>query len=675
MKRVLLVDDKDENRYLLRVLLAGRGWTVDEARHGAEALGKARQSPLDLIISDLLMPEMDGYTLLRQWKADERLQRIPFIVYTATYTDPKDERLALDLGADAFIIKPTEPELFLEQIEKVRAKVHSGDWPEPRQPVGEEKVLLKEYSEALVRKLEARALQLEQANRHLAAEIIEHKQAEEALAMMRFSVDRAGDSIFWISRAGRILYANDAACAGRGYSREELLGMDIFALDPDYQPGVWGPHFEDLKRRGTITHETRHRTKDGRVFPVEVNANYVFINGQEFNFATLRDLTERRKQERLALRSQRMESIGTLAGGIAHDLNNALAPILMSGELLRMQYPQESTLLDAILACTGRAADMVRQLLNFAKGAEGERVALQPGRLVREMEKLVQGSFPKNIRLAVKCDPKLPPVRGDATQLHQVLLNLCVNARDAMPDGGTLTLAAERREVDACYAGSEPGARPGSYVVLCVRDTGTGIPPEILDRIFDPFFTTKDPDKGTGLGLSTVLGIVKGHGGFLQVCSQPGHGTTFTVHLPVDRAGSESAAVSPAPEVFRGHGETILFVDDEAGVREVARAVLHHLNFKAVTATDGTDGLLQAAQHRTEIRAIITDLHMARLDGLAFVREVRRLLPHVPIAVASGRMDDEVGEQFRTLGVTGRLDKPFSEAQLAEALKNLLAPT
>ena len=405
-----------------------------------------------------------------------------------------------------------------------------------------------------------------------------------------------------------------------------------------------------------------------------MNANYVFINGQEFNFASLRDITERQKQERLAQRSQRLEAIGTLAGGVAHDLNNAIAPIMMGLQLLKLEYPKESKIVDLFEISARRGADMVRQLLAFAKGAEGERVSVPLHRLVRELENLMKGSFPKNLRLAIRCDPNLPTVLGDATQLHQVLLNLCVNARDAMPHGGTLKLEAERVEVDAAYASSIPDATPGSYLALRVSDSGTGIPPEILDRIFDPFFTTKGPEKGTGLGLSTCMGIVKGHGGFLHVYSQPGQGSTFTAFLPVDPAGGSAEPVTQAPGDFRGQGETILFVDDDTAVRELGRAVLRHLNFTPVTATDGADGVIQAAQHRTKLRAIITDLHMPRMDGLAFVREVRRLLPGIPIVVASGRMDDAEDSELNALGVTNRLDKPFTQAQLAEALKNLLAP-
>ena len=234
------------------------------------------------------------------------------------------------------------------------------------------------------------------------------------------------------------------------------------------------------------------------------------------------DITQMKLIERQQMRSQRLESLGTLAGGVAHDLNNALAPVLMGMDMLKEDYPAESKMLDMIQGSARRGADMVRQLLTFAKGAEGERVAITIAHLVKELESMMRGSFPKNIQLDVDCQADLPVVVGDATQLHQILLNLCVNARDAMPDGGTLTLQAQVVDIDPAHASLIPDAQPGHYVVLRVRDSGTGIPPEIVDRIFDPFFTTKASDRGTGLGLSTVLGLVKSHGGFLQVQSVTG---------------------------------------------------------------------------------------------------------------------------------------------------------
>lgn len=442
------------------------------------------------------------------------------------------------------------------------------------------------------------------------------------------------------------------------------------------EPDIFDQAMEQLVAHGEWAGEYKHHRRDGRI--LDVAGRWTLVRdaaGQPKSVLAIHtDVTERRQHERHAQRSQRLESIGTLAGGIAHDLNNALAPITMSSELLRDAYPGESDLLDMIDNGSKRAADMVRQLLAFAKGAAGERVSVQTSRLVRELEKLMMGSFPKDIRLVIKCDAHLPAVLGDATQLHQVLLNLCVNARDAMPSGGTLAVEADSQEVDAVYASSVPGARPGQYLVLRVRDTGTGIPPELLDRVFDPFFTTKGPDEGTGLGLSTAMGIVKGHGGFLQVYSQPGQGSTFAVYLPAEAAGSDPEPVAKPPERFRGQGETILFVDDEPAVRQAAHAVLQRMNFTPLTATDGADGLIHAAKHRAEIHAIITDLHMPHMDGLTFVRALRRMLPDIPVLVASGRMEDDVTAEFKTLGVTARLDKPFTERQLAEALKGLLRP-
>ncbi len=499
-------------------------------------------------------------------------------------------------------------------------------------------------------------------------------QVQQALA----TLDAIDDGAFIFDpETLRNSYVNEGAVRQLGYTREELLRMTGLIFKPEFNETRYREMLAPMLRGEVCSHRfiTKHRHKDGHEILVEINLQYVAPIGDRPRFITIaRDITERKKAEQLAYRSQRLESIGTLASGVAHDLNNILAPIMMGVELIRMEYPGKSTIVDLFETSAKRGADTVRQLLSFAKGADSERVSFQPSHLIDELSNLITVSFPKNIQLVVKCDPKLPTVLGDATQLHQVLLNLCVNARDAMPNGGTLTLEAGSQEVDNAYAGFVPGAKPGKYVKLCVRDTGTGIPPEIIDRIFDPFFTTKGPDIGTGLGLSTVMGIVKGHGGFLQVYSKPTQGSTFTAYLPVELTGNDNELITKTALEFCGQGEVILLVDDEAAVRAMGRLVLRQLNFKPLIATDGDDGLIQAAQHRTELRAIITDLHMPRMNGLAFVRTLRKLLPDIPVVVTSGRMDDAEAEELKTLAATSRLDKPFTEAQLAEALKNLLTP-
>jgi PAS domain S-box-containing protein len=385
------------------------------------------------------------------------------------------------------------------------------------------------------------------------------------------------------------------------------------------------------------------------------------------------DITVMKLVERQQMRSQRLESLGTLAGGVAHDLNNSLAPILMGMGILQDQFPQEQKLISMIHNSAKRGADMVRQLITFAKGVDGQRVTVYPDHLVRELESLMKGSFPKNIELQIHTERSLPAVLGDATQLHQILLNLCVNARDAMPHGGTLTVQAKTIELDASQVQSMNGVAPGRYVRLCVSDTGDGIRPDILDRIFDPFFTTKSQDKGTGLGLSTVLGIVKGHKGNIQVSSSLGKGATFTVDLPVSQVELLPSGASDNSKPFQGQGESILFVDDEPAVQQVGKAVLERLNFKVIVAVDGEDGLIKATENRATLKAIITDMHMPHMDGLAFVHAVRRTLPDIPIILSSGRVDDAVARDFRALGVKARLDKPFSEAQLAEKLHALLS--
>jgi PAS domain S-box-containing protein len=383
------------------------------------------------------------------------------------------------------------------------------------------------------------------------------------------------------------------------------------------------------------------------------------------------DITDRKKldaeasqSERQASRAQRLESIGTLAGGIAHDLNNALTPILMMLDLLKEQYPAEAEALETVERSANHAAEMVRHLLSFAKGNEGRRLQLQPRLLLKEMEKIVKGTFPKNIRIHLSCPQELPCIVGDATQLHQVLLNLCVNARDAMPAGGALTLEAVPDDTD-----HPDGKR---YVVMRVADTGAGIDPNMVERIFDPFFTTKGPDKGTGLGLFTAAGIVKGHDGFIRVHSSPGQGSTFAVFLPVMAGAGDTEPTSESAAAFSGNRELILYVDDESEVRTAARAVLTRLNFTPLIAKDAMGGLLQAMQHRADLRTVITDLHMPQMDGLAFVRALRRALPDVPVIIASGRLDGAPVKELKRLNVTAVLDKPFTQGMLANALRTAL---
>ena len=318
-----------------------------------------------------------------------------------------------------------------------------------------------------------------------------------------------------------------------------------------------------------------------------------------------------------------------------------------------------------------RATSMVRQLLTFARGSDGQRAPTRPAALIAEIEQFMV-SFPRSVRFEASCDEALPEIHVDPTQIHQVLLNLCVNARDAMPQGGALRIDVQLVAVDEVFASAVVGARPGQFVSFRVSDTGTGIPSEVLDRIFEPFFTTKGPTLGTGLGLSTTLGIIKGHEGFIHVYSEPGAGTTFRVYLPVDVAPAATASSQPpALGDFMGDGEVVLVVDDDARIREAVRNALGGLNFVALPASDGADALAEIAGRRTEISAVILDVHMPRMDGFAFASLLPELLPGTPIIVASGGLDEQTVARLDAMGLTHRIEKPFTQAALGAALRDV----
>lgn len=504
----------------------------------------------------------------------------------------------------------------------------------------------------------------------------ERKKAEEEIEKLAMVARETDNAVIRTDADGGIEWVNAGFTKLTGYSFAEVKGRKpgSFLQGPKTSPEAIKLIRKHVTEASIVETEILNYSKAGKEYWVSLRIQPLFApDGRLKGFFSINsDITKRVNEALKQRRSQRLESIGTLAGGVAHDLNNSIAPVLMLCDILRAQYPKESQLIDAVESSAKRGAGMVKHLLTFAKGTEGKLALLDPSVLVREMRTLITGSFPKSIRLVVNLEPNLPTVLGDVTQLHQVLLNLCVNARDAMPDGGTLTLSAQRVEVDEAYASTITDAVPGTYLMMRVQDTGTGIPAEVLERIFEPFFTTKDQDKGTGLGLSTVMGIAKGHGGFMQVYSFPGEGSAFSVFIPIHTEAVAQKPVADQTAKCLGNGELVLVVDDEFAVRIAASTVLQRLNFKVLTAEDGCDGVMKAVKHRDELKAVITDMHMPMMDGLGFVREIRDFLPEIPVVVASGRLEDSVAAEFKTLQVINRLDKPFTEADLSQTMRQLL---
>ncbi|MBI3878596.1 MAG: CHASE2 domain-containing protein [Verrucomicrobia bacterium] len=485
-------------------------------------------------------------------------------------------------------------------------------------------------------------------------------------------IDKAHDAILVQSIDGRVLYANPGAEQLYGWTLAELQrdGVIVQLISPD-APKAAAARATAIAK-GEWNGELRQQTRDGRA--VMVASRWTLIRDEAGQPKALllinSDITEKKHLEAQFLRAQRMETIGSLAGGMAHDLNNALSPILMGAQLLRRRASdtEDQHLLDVIEASTHRGADMVRQVLLFARGKEGDLQQLALGPLVHELEKMVRDTFPKSITVETFLPNDLWPVRGNPTQLHQVLLNLCVNARDAMPDGGRISFAADNVDVDEAEAAAHPGVKAGPFVSLLVSDTGSGMPPEVKARIFEPFFTTKGEGVGTGIGLATVLRIVMNHGGFLRVESAPGEGTTFEVLLPRALRAAAAAATHAAKEPPRGNGELILVADDEQAIRDLLAGSLTAQGYRVLTAADGAAAVSLFMANESEVRLFFTDSAMPSVDGLRAIQLIRQSRGDLPVILAGGE------KSFELAGAILRLQKPYALDEVLWTVHRALHP-
>jgi PAS domain S-box-containing protein len=510
-------------------------------------------------------------------------------------------------------------------------------------------------------------------------DITEKKRAEEQIAEQAAFMDKAQDAILVRDLEGKILFWNKGAERMYGWMRQEVLGRNIGGLlysDPNKFVEVNGLTISQGEWHGELQHQTKDRGA------ITIEARWTLIRDNEGRpksvLAINTDITERKKIEAQFMRAQRMESIGTLAGGIAHDLNNILAPIMMSIDILKTlsNNPQAGKILETIEISARRGADIVRQVLSFARGLEGERIEIQPKHLLKDLESIIKDTFPKDIRLQFSIPNEIWTILGDPTQVHQILLNLCVNARDAMPNGGNLTIGVENCVLDEQYVAMNMQARPGRYVNISVTDSGTGMTPELINKIFEPFFTTKELTKGTGLGLSTVLAIVKSHGGIINVYSEPGKGTTFKVYLPATEA-APGARNDPAELVSlpRGNGETVLVVDDEASILTITSQTLQAFGYRVLTATDGADAVAIYAQHRREIAVVLTDMMMPVMDGPAMIHALMRINPAIKIVAASGLNANGNAAKMLGAGVKHFLTKPYTAGTLLKTMRAILNET
>jgi two-component system cell cycle sensor histidine kinase/response regulator CckA len=508
-------------------------------------------------------------------------------------------------------------------------------------------------------------------------DITERKRAEERIREQAALLDEAQDAILVRDLSDRILFWNKGAEKIYGWTKEEAVGRDARELLFKTNLGQFEKARDTLFARGEWAGELPQATRAGDEITVESRWTLVRDDaGEPASVLVINtDITERKKIESQFLRAQRMESIGTLAGGIAHDLNNVLSPILMSVDMLRLRLKDEGSqqYLKMLQASAERGAEMIKQVLSFARGVQGERIPIDPKYLIKDVVKILNETLPKSITTKFELPDRVWPVSADATQIHQVLMNLCVNARDSMPHGGRLTIKAENVTLDENYARMHIEAKAGPYVMISVMDTGHGIPPDTLNKIFEPFFTTKEIGKGTGLGLSTALSIVRSHNGFINVYSEAGKGTHFSCYLPAIATGAGAAeGEKEEPTLPLGHGELILVVDDEEAIREITRGTLESFGYKVLTASDGTEAVALYAANRDEVKVVLTDMMMPFMDGPATIRALQKLNPQIKIIAASGLAANEKAAEAASTGVKTFLPKPYTAEKLLLTLAKIL---
>ena len=523
---------------------------------------------------------------------------------------------------------------------------------------------------------------LESVGGHIALAIA-RRRAEEALrkseSMFRLLFSQTPLPTWVIDPELRqFLLVNDAAVRQYGYSQEEFRRLNVADIHPDQERD----RFEELTQNGQDADEQRalwkHRRKDGRIFEVDLVAHNLDYGGKNVQLVVAQDVSERKLLEDQLRQAQKMEAIGRLAGGVAHDFNNLLMVIKGHTELLlNALTPGDHVArkIEQIDRSADRAAALTRQLLAFSRMQMLQPRVLNLNEIVVEMGRLIPRLIGEDIELVLSCDEHLGTIRADASQMEQIIMNMAVNARDAMPEGGKLIVETSNVELDPRYAAAHPMVHPGRYVLLAISDTGCGMSAEVQAHIFEPFFTTKEKGKGTGLGLATVYGVVKQSGGFIWVYSEIGKGSSFKIYLPrVDEPVEETEAQQLLGQLPRGT-ETVLLAEDEQDVREVAREFLESAGYRVLEARDGAEALRVASAENDAIDVLVTDMVMPGMTGQDVARQLQRRRAGLRVIYMSGYSEQAAGEAAKTKGSSIVLAKPFSRSAILRAVRGVLRET
>ncbi|HEY6837980.1 MAG TPA: response regulator, partial [Geobacteraceae bacterium] len=641
---------------------------VIEARDGREGLDMARAQLPDLIISDALMPRMDGFEFLREVKNDEALKEIPFVFHSSVYTGSRDEDLASSLGAEAFISKPKEPEEFWAEIAAVMQRLAAGaSKPPPSEMKEREREYLREHTEVVAAKLEQKVKELEEA-------LSRASEAEAALRKFSLAVEQSPLSIVITDSSGTIEFVNPKFTQMTGYEPAEVVGRNTRILKSGETPpetyenlwstitsgNVWEGEFHNRKKTGELFWEA------ATISPLKNSEGIIthFIALKE-------DITAQKKLEQQLRHAQKMEAVGTLAGGVAHDFNNILTAIIGFGSLLDMKMAEGDPLrphVTQLLAAADRATNLTRSLLAFGRSQATETKRMDLNEIVTGMERMLRRILREDIELRIHLCQEDLPVRVDVGQIEQVLMNLTANARDAICGVGAITVATGVTELDEEFRRIHGYGEPGSYALITFADSGSGMDEKTRLRIFEPFFTTKDVGKGTGLGLSICYGIVKQHGGYINCYSEPGMGTTFRIYLPLtpESAAQKKALVEVLP---RGGTETILLAEDDPTVRSLTTSMLAEFGYTVIEAQDGEEAVARFSEHSTAINLCLFDAIMPKKSGWEAYGEIRKMCPDAKVLFVSGYQAEQTSQ------VTGGADfiaKPVSPRVLLGKVREVL---
>lgn len=684
--KILIVDDQQENLYLLNSLLQGHGHTTLNAANGQEALNLLSQEAVDLVVSDILMPVMDGFSLCREIRKNPAWGDLPFIIYTATYTGKQDEYLARQMGADDYIVKPCEPEEMLARINVLIENSRKGNHRKPQTSDTEEEIL-KLYNERLVRKLEIKMLEAENEvqERKKAIEALERSEnllrATQALAKVGgWEWILETNQMYWTKELYRMHDLDPQTCAESGKSLTEL-SMECYTKQDRVR--IQNAITEMQEQGKPYELELNMITPKGREMTVRATAKAVYDDGKVVKvIGSLQDITALKQAEaeqnslrEQLIQAQKLDSIGQLAGGVAHDFNNILTVILGYAEEILQDLSEDDPLyhdIREIISAGSRASSLTRQLLTFSRKQITKPQILNMNKVITDMKNMLFRLIGEDIEFDLDLANDLCNIVADYGQMEQVLMNLVINSREAMPMGGRLSIKTFNFEADESFTSRHPMIKPGNYVALRIKDNGCGMDKHTKSHIFEPFFTTKEKGKGTGLGLPTVYGIIKQSEGHIHVDSSPGKGALFLILLPVCAEESYISGQETIQTPDQGSNELILVVEDDQAILDLTGKMISRLGYEVALAESADQALVLLEDQGLRPKVVITDIVMPGLNGLELAAIVRFKHPEMKVILFSGYTESVIsshGDFDRSIPF---VQKPFTKSELAEAISRAL---